>query len=62
MKPYLALKNTSKLLINKISIDLKLVQLKPNRKRAYFMCIYRKCNLFTVTKGRYFYKILGNAN
>lgn len=53
MKPYLALKKTSKLLINKISIDLKLVQLKPNRKRAYcFMCIYRKCNLFTVTKGK----------
>lgn len=52
MKPYLALKKTSKLLINKISIDLKLVQLKPNRKRAYFMCMYRKCNLFTVTKGR----------
>lgn len=45
MKPYLALKK-NKLLIDKISINLRLVQLKPNRKRAYyFMYIYRKCNL-----------------
>lgn len=31
MKPYLALKKTNKLLIDKISINLRLVQLKPNR-------------------------------